>query len=189
MRKVCDICGKKTGFMIFHCKDAMICKSCYKVVSHNFTTTIVNKTLSELKNIYAENSSPIDIGEDGFSISKKISTFLLIDEIHQKFCVPSNYNITKQYNKPKIYRFCDIDNYEIICNPMLSLEELNELTKNRKSNTIINHLSIRLHLTDSSTHDIIIIPKSVRSFSFAFRYAYCIAVDIIKELENIYHTV
>ena len=35
MARMCDLCGKKTGWRAFHCQDGVICKDCYKIVSNH----------------------------------------------------------------------------------------------------------------------------------------------------------
>ena len=48
MARMCDLCGKKTGWRAFHCQDGVICKDCYKIVSNHYTTTVTGKTLAVL---------------------------------------------------------------------------------------------------------------------------------------------
>lgn len=81
----CDICGEKLGFRKFHCQDGVVCKKCYAVVSNGFTETITKKTLAELKKTYEANAVPIDLGEDGFVVTRKIQSLLLIDEQNKNF--------------------------------------------------------------------------------------------------------
>ena len=80
MSRTCDICGGKIGLKAFHCQDGKICKRCYQIVSNNFTSTIIQKSLSELRAIYDQNAAPIDLGDDGFQITAKVDNVLLIDE-------------------------------------------------------------------------------------------------------------
>ena len=104
----CDICGEKLGFRKFHCQDGVVCKKCYAVVSNGFTETITKKTLAELKKTYKANAVPIDLGEDGFVVTRKIQSLLLIDEQNKKFCISGNPTVSKEYSRPEIYHYEDL---------------------------------------------------------------------------------
>ena len=104
----CDICGEKLGFRKFHCQDGVVCKKCYAVVSNGFTETITKKTLAELKKTYEANAVPIDLGEDGFVVTRKIQSLLLIDEQNKKFCISGNPTVSKEYSRPEIYHYEDL---------------------------------------------------------------------------------
>ena len=104
----CDICGEKLGFRKFHCQDGVVCKKCYAVVSNGFTETITKKTLAELKKTYEANAVPLDLGEDGFVVTRKIQSLLLIDEQNKKFCISGNPTVSKEYSRPEIYHYEDL---------------------------------------------------------------------------------
>ena len=120
----CDLCGEKLGFRKFHCQDGVVCKKCYAIVSNGFSETIAKKTLAELKKTYEANAVPINLGEDGFVVTRKIKPFLLIDEQNKKFCISGNPTVSKEYSRPEIYHYDDLMAYMLVCDPELTPEEL-----------------------------------------------------------------
>lgn len=52
MAKVCDICKDSIGIRGFKCIDGLICRKCYQIVTDQFSGTITDKTLHDLKIIY-----------------------------------------------------------------------------------------------------------------------------------------
>ncbi len=140
MAGTCDICGNKTGFLNqFRCQDGILCKDCYKIVSNHYSSTIAGSSLTELKKIHARNSRPIELGEDGFCITKKIGTFLLLDQKNHKFCLLSNQQITGTYTRPEIFRFEQLERYELLSEPALTFDQLAALpaSKNVKENSAL----------------------------------------------------
>lgn len=186
MAKTCDICGNKTGWKGFRCQNGVVCKKCYAVVSNGFTGTITKKTLAELKKTYEMNRGPIDMGEGGFETSRRVKTFLLIDERNRKFCIPGNPTVTKEYSRPEIYRYEKLQGYKLVCEPELSPEELANLKEDKKNMKVIKKLKVRLRICGQGIRDITVVASPVRSSSFAFRQSYQIAMDILKELDDIY---
>lgn len=186
MARVCDICGNKIGLKGFHCQDGVVCKKCYALVSNGFTETITKKTLAELRRIYQTNSAPIEMGEGGFITSRRVKTFLLIDEMNKKFCIPGNPTVTKEYSRPEIYRYEELQGYKLVCEPELSPEELANLKEDKKNVRIIKKLIVRLRIRGVGIRDIMIISSPVRSSSFAYRQSYQIAINILKELDDIF---
>jgi len=186
MAGVCDICGGRTGFRnAFRCQDGVICKNCYRIVSNNYTTTIAKSTLLELKKIYIKNAAPVDMGADGFRTTKKIGTFLLLDERDRKFCLLSNRNLTKSYARPEVFRYEDLEAYELVCQPKLTAVELEELSRGRNSETVVRKLAVRLQLKDAGIRNIIVIPSPVRASGFAFRKAWQAAEKLLQALDEI----
>lgn len=53
--KICDICGAVIGRKRFRCSDGVLCKDCYQIVTNNFSDTIADKTLQDLKMTYVQN--------------------------------------------------------------------------------------------------------------------------------------
>ncbi len=182
MARVCDICGGKIGWKAFHCQDGAICKECYKLVSNGYTTTITGKTLAELKKAYVKNAKPLALGQDGFTTSRKVGSFLILDEEHKKFCLPSNYRITGQYAQPEIFPWKKLKGYKLVSDPELSPERLSTLSEDKKTDVVIKSLVIRLKIAGAEIKDIVFIPKPVRASSFAFRKAYSAAKEVMKEL-------
>lgn len=52
---VCDICGAATGRKKFHCRNGILCKDCYQIVTDNFKSTVADRDLDDLKMVYVQN--------------------------------------------------------------------------------------------------------------------------------------
>ena len=78
MAKTCDLCGGTIKWKAFRCADGIVCKHCYAIVSNQFTKTIIQSSIEELKETYEENVKPMELGEDGFAMTRKIGTFLVL---------------------------------------------------------------------------------------------------------------
>lgn len=186
MAGTCDICGGKTGFMnTFRCQDGTICKNCYRIVSNNYTSTITKLTLLELKKNYIKNAPPVDMGENGFQVTKKIGTFLLLDKKNRKFCLLSNHNLTKEFARPEIYLYDDLESYKLVSEPKFSVAELHGLSENKDRTAVVQKLAIRLQLNRTGIRDIMVIPSPVRISSFAFRKSYKAVNEIMQALDEI----
>lgn len=185
MAKICDICGGKIGFHAFHCQDGMICKNCYRIVSGNYANTITKMTLVELKKRYIQNAQPLEMGEDGFQITKKVGAFLLLDEKNRKFCVLNNQKMTGRNTRPEIYPYAALERAQLIADPQLSEEQLKTLAANRDSDTVVRKLTVCLWLKNGSRREITVIPTPVRVSSFAFRQAYKVAEELLDCLAGI----
>lgn len=181
----CDICGEKFGFRKFHCQDGVVCKKCYAVVSNGFTETITKKTLAELKKTYEANAVPIDLGEDGFVVTRKIQSLLLIDEQNKKFCISGNPTVSKEYSRPEIYHYEDLMGYMLMCEPELTPEELVHLKEDKKTVKVIKKLKVRMKIKGVGIKDLVVLASPVRSSTYAFRKSYQVAMDIMKELNAI----
>ena len=182
----CDLCGEKLGFRKFHCQDGVVCKKCYAIVSNGFSETIAKKTLAELKKTYEANAVPIDLGEDGFVVTRKIKPFLLIDEQNKKFCISGNPTVSKEYSRPEIYHYDDLMAYMLVCDPELTPEELVHLKEDKKTVKVIKKLKVRLKIRGVGIKDIVVLSRPVRSSTFAFRKSYQLAMDIMRELNAIH---
>lgn len=181
----CDICGEKLGFRKFRCQDGVVCKKCYAVVSNGFTETITKKTLAELKKTYEANAVPIDLGEDGFVVTRKIQSLLLIDEQNKKFCISGNPTVSKEYSRPEIYHYEDLMGYMLICEPELTPEELVHLKEDKKTVKVIKKLKVRMKIKGVGIKDLVVLASPVRSSTYAFRKSYQVSMDILKELNAI----
>lgn len=185
MAGVCDICGGKTGFRnSFRCQDGTICKNCYQIVSNNYTTTITRLTLLDLKKVYIKNAPPVNMGGEGFQTTKKIGTFLLLDEKERKFCLLSNRSLTKTYTRPEVYSYGDLESYQLASDPKFSAEELERLSKEKNDQAVVQRLAVRLQLKGVGIRDITVIPTPVRTSSFAFRRAYKAVMEIMQALDQ-----
>lgn len=180
MAGICDICGKSTGLRAFRCTDGKVCGDCYRIVSNHFTSTITGSALAELKERYAKNTIPLDLGEHGFHISYKIGTFLLLDEQNQKFCILSNRAVTGVYSRPEIFSCDALEEYEFLCEPEATLEEFLMLTAKRRSKTVIKNLWIRLKIRGSKDRDLVLLPGSAKASGPACRQAGKYAKEIVQ---------
>lgn len=185
MSRTCDICGSKIGLKAFHCQDGKICKRCYQIVSNNFMSTIIQKSLSELRAIYDQNAAPIDLGDDGFQITAKVDNVLLIDETRRKFCVMSNTRVTGEYRRPRIFRFEDLDAFKLITEPPRAPEELAAMAEDKKNSVTIKKMGILLRTRGGGRSEIPLVTSPIRSSSYAFRKSYQIALDTLRELGDI----
>lgn len=188
MSKNCSICNKKLGWKKFRCVDGVVCADCYKIVSNQYTSKIIDKELWELLEIYNNNLkelNSINLGNDGFFTTKKIGTFLMLDEERKKICIPCNFHITKKFSNVQIIPYKSLKGYKLITEPNISFNELMDFYNNPKKQQIINYMCIRLLLDNSTTQDIVILSKSVRTSSFAFRKGYKIANNILQNLDEI----
>lgn len=163
----CDICGEKLGFRKFHCQDGVVCKKCYAVVSNGFTETITKKTLAELKKTYEANAVPLDLGEDGFVVTRKIQSLLLIDEQNKKFCISGNPTVSKEYSRPEIYHYEDLMGYMLMCEPELTPEELVHLKEDKKTVKVIKKLKVRMKIKGVGIKDLVVLASPVRSSTYA----------------------
>lgn len=186
MAKYCDICEKSIKFKGFRCKDGIVCKKCYEIVSNHYTDTITGKTTSELKKIYNVNAAPIEIGQDGFEITQKTGTFFLMDDNNKKFCILGNPTVNKKYNRPEVYGFGELEGYRLSSDPELPPEELAGLKENKKNGQIIRSLKIQLRIKEKGIKDVFIVSTPVRSSSYAFRKSYNLAMDMMCKLDEIY---
>lgn len=186
MAKYCDICETKIKFKGFRCKDGIVCKKCYGIVSNHYTDIIAKKTISELKGIYSVNTQPIEIGQDGFETTQKVGTFFLMDNNSKKFCILGNPTVNKKYNRPEVYGFGELEGYRLSSDPELSPEELVELKEDKKNGRIIKNLKIQIRIKEKDIKDVFIISTPVRSSSYAFRKSYSLAMDMMRKLDEIY---
>lgn len=132
------------------------------------------------------NAVPIDLGEDGFVVTRKIKPFLLIDEQNKKFCISGNPTVSKEYSRPEIYHYDDLMAYMLVCDPELTPEELVHLKEDKKTVKVIKKLKVRLKIRGVGIKDIVVLSSPVRSSTFAFRKSYQLAMDIMRELNAIH---
>lgn len=185
MAGICELCGKTIGFKAFRCTDGKICKNCYEIVSNHFTDTITKATLTELKERYEENSRPLDLGEDGFQISYKVGTFLLLDEKNKKFCVLSNRAVTGNYARPEIFSYEALEGYEFIVSPGMTMEECLGLTSPRFQKQMIKDMRIRLKIRGTDGKDLVLLPGTVKVGGPAYRQACKYAREIRQCIERL----
>ena len=186
MAKTCDICGAKLGLLgTFHCQDGVVCKNCYRIVSGNYSTTIAKMTLAELKRLYIRNAQPLDMGGGGFRITRRIGSFLLLDEENRKFCLLNNQKLTGRNTRPEIFPYGALEQARLVCDPRLPAEGLAAFHADKSGESVVKWMAVRLTLKDGGRRDIVIIPTPVRTSSFAFRQSCRVAQELLDCLSGI----
>lgn len=181
--KTCDVCQKPLGvFNKFRYADGYICKECYKKASNHFAETIVKKNLSEIKELCERYEAT---QTDEFQITGKIGNFLLIDEIHQKICLPNNRMVKKEAALPEFYAIEDIEQCRIEVDPKQSIEALEHKAERREDGTV-NYLKVKLWITgNKKLAEISLISNPVRIKSYAFRQFLQFARKIEQEINRL----
>lgn len=181
--KTCDVCQKPLGvFNKFRYADGYICKECYKKASNHFEETIVKKNLSEIKELCERYEAT---QTDEFQITGKIGNFLLIDEIHQKICLPNNRMVKKEAALPEFYAIEDIEQCRIEVDPKQSIEALEHKAERREDGTV-NYLKVKLWITgNKKLAEISLISNPVRIKSYAFRQSLQFARKIEQEINRL----
>lgn len=181
--KTCDVCQKPLGvFNKFRYADGYICKECYKKASNHFAETIVKKNLSEIKELCERYEAT---QTDEFQITGKIGNFLLIDEIHQKICLPNNRMVKKEAALPEFYAIEDIEQCRIEVDPKQSIEALEHKAERREDGTV-NYLKVKLWITgNKKLAEISLISNPVRIKSYAFRQYLQFARKIEQEINRL----
>lgn len=181
--KTCDVCQKPLGvFNKFRYADGYICKECYKKASNHFAETIVKKNLSEIKELCERYEAT---QTDEFQITGKIGNFLLIDEIHQKICLPNNRMVKKEAALPEFYAIEDIEQCRIEVDPKQSIEALEHKAERREDGTV-NYLKVKLWITgNKKLAEIFLISNPVRIKSYAFRQSLQYARKIEQEINRL----
>lgn len=181
--KTCDVCQKPLGvFNKFRYADGYICKECYKKASNHFAETIVKKNLSEIKELCERYEAT---QTDEFQITGKIGNFLLIDEIHQKICLPKNRMVKKEAALPEFYAIEDIEQCRIEVDPKQSIEALEHKAERREDGTV-NYLKVKLWITgNKKLAEISLISNPVRIKSYAFRQSLQFARKIEQEINRL----
>ena len=181
--KTCDVCQKPLGvFNKFRYADGYICKECYKKASNHFAETIVKKNLSDIKELCERYEAT---QTDEFQITGKIGNFLLIDEIHQKICLPNNRMVKKEAALPEFYAIEDIEQCRIEVDPKQSIEALEHKAERREDGTV-NYLKVKLWITgNKKLAEISLISNHVRIKSYAFRQSLQFARKIEQEINRL----
>lgn len=175
----CDVCGAKLGLMNkFKYREGYICKECYKKASRQFTETVTQKTLDEIREMCQPAGNAAY--DPDFEITARIGNYVLFDEKHYKICVLNNRLSNRQVTNPDFYDASDIRSCQLVSKPRLSKKELEEKMQ-KKEEGVIEFLCVRLHLKNTDEPvDILLVSTKVRIKSFAFRRAY----DFAKRIEE-----
>ena len=122
---------------------------------------------------------------DEFQITGKIGNFLLIDEIHQKICLPNNRMVKKEAALPEFYAIEDIEQCKIEVDPKQSIDALEHKAERREDGTV-NYLKVKLWITgNKKLAEISLISNPVRIKSYAFRQSLQFARKIEQEINRL----
>lgn len=181
MAKTCDVCGNTLGFLgKFRYLEGHICKECYGKASRQFTETIRNKTLAEIKELCA-----VERDEDNFrnfKVTGKIGNYLLVDESQGKLCLMNNRMTKQKVTEPEFYQVSQLQSCKIQYNPSMPLETLRQKVKEQKSEETIDFLQVELQFLDGTKKKLQLLDKKMRIKSFAFRQSFRFAERISDEI-------
>lgn len=105
-KKKCELCGEKLKkYNTVQLKDGCICGSCNKLSNGSTFATI-----QAVKNAWNENHRRLKEFKTDMTITNFGSGFIFIDTEHQYFYLS---NSKKSKFEPTIFKFSEIDNYEI----------------------------------------------------------------------------
>lgn len=184
MVKTCDVCGQELGlFKKFRYADGYICKACYAKASRQFTETIRNKSLLEIKALcYAKRDEE---SFENFKVTGKIGNYLLVDEKNYRLCLMNNRMTNRKVTDPEFYDVADIESCSIKYQPVMAFEELEQKVKEQRSEETISFLKVELILNNGKKKEISLLEKPVRIKSFAFRQSFYFAKRINDEVQRL----
>lgn len=183
----CAICNKKLMFTKMKFDGGYVCKTCYSIVSKNFTETIIKKKYDDVMEIYnSHKENQYDIGE--FEITSRIANLILFDDNHKLICLPNNRIFSPQSVAPKIFGYSEMVSCELWENQKKCTDDsllINKIDEDKDK--FINNLQINISLTndDSSFVSINILSTPVRKSSFAYSKSVELAQRIMKKLNEI----
>jgi len=181
--KTCDVCGNQLGVMNkFKYEGGYICKECYKKASRQFTETITQKSLSEIKELCARQRD--DESFENFAVTGKIGNYLLVDEKHRRICIPNNRMVSQKVSEPEFYDMDDIKGSCIQFYPEMSLEELEKKVLLRKDESAVDYLRICISMKDGTEKMLPLLSKPVRIKSYAFRQSFRFAKKLNDEINR-----
>lgn len=109
----CDCCGNKIGMLVYKCSDAVLCSDCASLGSKNVKKSLSKTMLAEILP-FADAEKLYKDHLEEFTPTKKISSYLEVDEEKGEWLVPDGLFGGKKH--PKIFKFADIVNYELLVN-------------------------------------------------------------------------
>lgn len=178
--KTCDVCSSKLGLQKFAYADGYICKNCYKIASRNYTETVCQKKLAEIKVLFENSMSDNEQGSF-FEATRKIGNYLLVDDKNEKICIINN-RLQNPNKKPEIYTIDSIKKIKLQCNPPYNISELqNAITQKEKF--VILQLAINIY-TGTNCREIIFLNSPVRTNSFAFKRIFLFANEAYNILTD-----
>ena len=182
--KTCDVCGNQLGFMNkFRYADGYICKHCYSKASRQFTETIREKGLGEIKELCSRKRDEESF--ENFRVTGKIGNYLLVDEKNMRICLTSNRMTNQKVSDPSFYDVADIKECRIAYRPAMPLEELEQLAREQRSEKTISGLKVELFLAGGEKKEIVLVANPVRIKSFAFRQSLSFAKRIYETITRL----
>lgn len=181
MAKACDVCGTTLGFLgKFRYQKGYICKKCYGKASRQFTETIRNKSLTEIKVLCAVERDEESLRN--FKVTGKIGNYLLVDDKQGKICLMNNRMTKQKVTEPEIYDVSHIQSCEIKYQPAMPMETLKQKVQEQKTEETIDFLQVELQFFDGTKKKIQLLNKKLRIKSFAFRQSFHFAERISNEI-------
>lgn len=173
----CDVCGAKLKlFHKFKYSAGYICKDCYQKASRQFTETVTQKSLDEIRNLCQTDDAAVY--DPDFEITARIGNYVLLDEKHHKLCVLNNRLSNRPVTSPDFYAAGDILSCTLVSQPAFSKKALDEKVQ-KKAGDVLESLCVRLSLKGADAPvDIPLLSTKVRIKSFAFRQTYHFAKRI-----------
>lgn len=178
----CLFCKKKPLIIKFFCLDGPVCKSCYKLVSMNYSQTIKQKTLVELEEILNLHATNLNMGTQdlyakSFKVSRSINPMILFDDESEVFCLPNHAKYSQAVMKPEVYAYSDI----IDCRAFLPEFSKRIGKKDRRIGTI----EVRLYFNHNLQRSIWLLPNPIQTESNMYRTMALLADKIILEIKKI----
>ncbi|BDR57719.1 DUF4428 domain-containing protein [Xylocopilactobacillus apicola] len=168
MKQDCVICGQPLGFMKFKCRDGAVCKKCYRIVSQEYTQTIVDRDTSDLLAIFEKYKSQPD-----FDITRRINQYLLFDDPHQLICLPNNRKYSDAKLPPEFFSYRSLKSCSLVQD---TIEIKGKVRKN---------LELKLSFDDSIERKIVLIKKPIEVNSSIYQSMNKVANQIINNLAKI----
>lgn len=184
MAGTCDVCGQELGLLKkFRYAEGYICKGCYAKASRQFTETIRNKSLLEIKTLCLARRDEKSL--ENFKVTGKIGNYLLVDEQHFGLCLMNNRMTNRKVTDPEFCDVADIELCRITYQPAMSLEELEQKVKEQRSEERISFLKVEIVFHNGKKKEISLLEKPVRIKSFAFRRSFHFAKRICGEIQRL----
>lgn len=182
--KTCDVCGNNLGIMNrFKYDGGYICKHCYKKASRQFTETITQKSLDEIKALCSQTRDVESF--EKFYLTGRIGNYLLIDEKNKRICIPNNRMTNQKVSEPEFYDVAEITECSIAYDPYMPFEELEKKVLQQKEESVIHFLKVCVKMKDGRCKEINLLSKPVRIKSYAFRQSFRFAKRIQEEIHRL----
>lgn len=203
LKQTCSICGRDVGLHRFQISNKeWICPDCFKKAGFNMSTQIGTMSSDSIKAILAEKDrSAVEL--ESFIATKKIGTYLEIDENQKKWLIPDGF-MGKNKN-PLIYRYEDIVDFELLEDgSSISKGGLGRalvggallggvgaivggVTGGKKSHSTCESLKIKITLNNISNSTVYInfINTTTKKDSFTYKGVYPLAQECVSVLQLI----